>query len=101
MEVPYKAGNWKNVIGTQKWIALYAQGLQAWMERLRLDFKKPDGSALFIPPVSGSLDPDVTDVPQRLNYPNATRNSNAANVEVAVQHIGKDSKATKNWWNIH
>lgn len=101
LEVPYKAGNWKNVIGSQKWIALYTQGLQAWMERLRLDFKKPDGTPLFIAPVSGSLDPDVADVPQRLNYPNATRNSNAANVEAAVQHIGKDSKATRNWWNIH
>jgi hypothetical protein len=101
MDVPYKAGNWRNVIGSQKWIALYTQGLQSWMERLRLDFKKPDGTALFIAPVSGSLDPEVADVPQRLNYPNATRNSNAANVEAAVQHIGKDSKATKNWWNIH
>ncbi len=99
-KVPYNAGKLKNVIGTQKWIALYMQGLQAWMERLRLDFKRPDGKPLFIPPFSGSLDPEVADVPQRLNYPNATRNSNAANVEAAAQHIGKDSKATKNWWDI-
>lgn len=99
-KVPYNAGKWKNVIGTQKWIALYMQGLQAWMERLRLDFRKPDGKPLFIAPFSGSLDPEVADVPQRLNYPNATRNSNSVNVEAAAQHIGKDSKATKNWWDI-
>lgn len=98
--VPYTAGNWKNVIGTQKWIALYMQGLQAWMERLRLDIKKPDGSALFIAPASGSLDPEVADVPKRLNYPNATRNSNAANSEEAAGNIGGDTKATKNWWDI-
>lgn len=98
--VPYTAGNWKNVIGTQKWIALYMQGLQAWMERLRLDIKKPDGSPLFIAPASGSLDPQVTDVPNRLTYPNATRNSNAANSEEAANNIGGDSKATKNWWDI-
>lgn len=99
-KVPYNAGHWKDVIGTQKWIALYMQGLQSWMERLRLDFKKPGGGPLFIAPVSGSLDPDVADVPQRLSYPNTTRNSNAANVEAASQHIGGDSKATKNWWNL-
>jgi hypothetical protein len=99
-KVPYRGGRWQDVIGSQKWIALYMQGLQAWMERLRLDFVKPDGTPLFILPVSGSLDPELTDVPQRLNYPNATRNSNAANVADAVLHMGRDSKATKNWWNI-
>jgi len=99
-KVPYNAGNWKDVIGSQKWLALYNQGLQSWMERLRLDFKKPDGSALFVAPASGSLDPEVADVPQRLNYPNATRNSNTANCEAASQRIGGDSKATKNWWNM-
>jgi hypothetical protein len=98
--VPYTAGNWKDVIGTQKWIALYMQGLQSWMERLRLDFKKPDGTALFIAPVSGSQDADEPDVPKRLNYPNATRNSNAANCEAAASNIGGDTKATRNWWNI-
>ncbi len=98
--VPYNAGNWKDVIGTQKWIALYMQGLQSWMERLRLDFKKPDGRPLFIDPVSGSLDAQVTGVPQRLNYPNATRNSNAVNCEQASSNIGGDTKATRNWWNV-
>lgn len=98
---PYTAGEWKNVIGTQKWLALYMQGIQAWMERLRLDIKKPDGTALFIAPASGSLDPEVAEVPFRLNYPNATRNTNPINVEKAAQAIGGDSKATKNWWDIN
>ncbi len=98
---PYDEGSWKNVIGTEKWLAMYMQGIQSWMERLRLDFKKPDGTNLFIPPASGSLDPDVSDVPHRLNYPNATRNSNAANVDKAAQRIGGDTKATKNWWDIN
>jgi len=98
---PYTAGEWKNVIGTQKWLALYMQGIQAWMERLRLDIKKPDGTDLFIPPASGSLDPQVTDVPYRLTYPNATRNANPVNVEKASINIGGDSKATRNWWDIH
>lgn len=98
--VPYKAGTWKNVIGTQKWLALYMQGIQAWMERLRLDIKKPNGDILFIPPASGSLDPEVTDVPKRLKYPSASRTSNAVNSEQAAKNIGGDSQATKNWWDV-
>ncbi|MFC5410160.1 SusD/RagB family nutrient-binding outer membrane lipoprotein [Larkinella bovis] len=99
--VPYKAGDWKNVIGTQKWLALYMQGLQAWFERLRLDPKKPDGSILFIPPASGSLDPQVKDVPTRLKYPSGSRASNAVNSEQAAKNIGGDTQATKNWWDIY
>ncbi|GAB3249931.1 SusD/RagB family nutrient-binding outer membrane lipoprotein [Larkinella harenae] len=99
--VPYKGGNWKNVIGTQKWLALYMQGIQAWLERLRLDPKKPDGSILFINPASGSLDPDVKDVPKRLKYPSGSRASNAVNSEQAAKSIGGDTQATKNWWDIN
>ncbi|ACT91610.1 SusD/RagB family nutrient-binding outer membrane lipoprotein [Dyadobacter fermentans] len=98
--VPYKAGTWKNVIGTQKWIALYMQGLQSWLERLRLDPKKPDGTVLFIPPASGSLDPDVTDVPKRLKYPSNTRAANAQNSADAAKRIGGDTQAVKNWWDV-
>lgn len=99
--VSYNSGNWRDVIGTQKWLALYMQGFQGWLERLRLDFKKPDGSALFITPVSGSLDPDVTDVPHRLNYPPNERNGNAANVNKAAQAMGGDNKGVKNWWDVN
>ncbi|SKB68609.1 SusD/RagB family nutrient-binding outer membrane lipoprotein [Dyadobacter psychrophilus] len=101
-KVPYKGGNWKNVIGSQKWLALYMQGIQGWMERLRLDIKKPNGAELFIAPVSGSLDQDVKDgVVKRLKYPSASRASNAVNSEQAAKSIGGDSQATKNWWDIY
>ena len=99
--VPYKAGNWKNVIGTQKWLALYMQGLQGWLERLRLDIKKPNGDPLFIAPASGSLDQDIKDgVVKRLKYPSSSRASNTVNSEQAAKSIGGDSQATKNWWDI-
>ena len=98
--VPYKAGTFKNVIGTQKWLALYMQGIQAWMERLRLDPKKPNGEILFIDPASGSLDPDVKDVPKRLKYPSGSRASNATNSAEAAKNIGGDTQAVKNWWDI-
>ncbi|TDE14655.1 SusD/RagB family nutrient-binding outer membrane lipoprotein [Dyadobacter psychrotolerans] len=99
--VPYKAGNYKNVIGTQKWLALYMQGIQGWMERLRLDIKKPNGDILFIAPASGSLDPEVKDgIVKRLKYPSGSRASNATNSEAAAKSIGGDSQATKNWWDV-
>ncbi len=98
-KVPYAAGSWKNVIGTQKWLGMYMQGIQSWLERLRLDPLRPDGKALFIPPASGSLDPDVTMVPTRLKYPAATRASNATNSKLAADNIGGDTQAVKNWWD--
>ena len=97
---PYHANDWVNVVGTQKWLALYLQGLQGWFERLRLDNSKPGGAVLFIPPASGSLDPEVSDVPKRLKYPASTRANNAENSRKAAERIGGDSQATRNWWDI-
>lgn len=97
--VPYAAGDWKNVIGTQKWLALYPQGFQAWFERLRLDFKKPNGDSLFIAPYSGSLDQNVPYVPSRLTYPLGERTQNAAAYEKAAADIKGDTKASKSWWD--
>ncbi|OMP79509.1 SusD/RagB family nutrient-binding outer membrane lipoprotein [[Flexibacter] sp. ATCC 35208] len=96
--LPYTGGEWKNVIGTQKWLSLYPQGFQAWFERIRLNFTKPDGSDLFIAPVSGSLDQNVTLVPYRLTYPIVESNSNSTNYTAAGSAIGGDNKGTKNWW---
>ncbi|WP_160715421.1 SusD/RagB family nutrient-binding outer membrane lipoprotein [Chitinophaga solisilvae] len=100
--VPYSGGSWKNVIGTQKWIALYMQGLEGWFERIRLDFKKPSGEALFVAPVDGSLDRDVTVVPTRMTYPVDEQQLNKSNYDKAVQSIGgKDSKAAKHFWDLY
>lgn len=98
--VPYDATDWKNVIGTQKWLALYPQGLQGWFERLRLDFKKPGGDSLFIAPRDGSLDQNVTFVPYRLTYPLSEQQQNTANYQAAASAIGGDTKGVKLWWNM-
>lgn len=97
--VPYTAGDWKNVIGTQKWLALYPQGLQGWFERLRLDPKKPNGDSLFRAPVDVSLDQNVTFVPYRLTYPLSEQQQNSASYQAAVSAIGGDTKGVKLWWN--
>lgn len=97
--VPYNEANWKNVIGTQKWLALYPQGLQGWFERLRLDFNKPNGTPFFIAPVDGSLDQNVTFVPYRLTYPISEQQQNSASYQAAATAIGGDTKGVKLWWN--
>ncbi|MFB6455616.1 SusD/RagB family nutrient-binding outer membrane lipoprotein [Chitinophaga sp. Hz27] len=97
--VPYAAADWRNVIGTQKWLSLYLQGFQAWFERTRLHFAKPGGSPLFIAPVSGSVDPSVTMVPYRLTYLKSEATQNAANYQSAASAIGGDKQGTKLWYN--
>jgi hypothetical protein len=94
---PYDEANWKNIIGTQKWVALYNQGLQGWFERNRLNFKKPDGEDFFIAPAT-ILDNSVTFVPYRVTYPLAEKSNNAVNYQQAVQAMGTDTKGTKLWW---
>lgn len=98
-KVPYVAADWRNVIGTQKWLALYPQGFQAWFERTRLHFSKPGGQPLFIAPKSGSLDPSVTMVPYRLTYLQSEQTQNKASYEKAASAIGGDKKGTKLWYN--
>jgi hypothetical protein len=96
--VPYDAADWKNRIGTQKWRALYPQGFPACFERIRLDFKKPGGDALFLAPFNGSLDPNVPFVPYRLTYPTGEQTQNKASYDAAAAAIGGDTKGVKNWW---
>ncbi len=97
--VPYNQADWRNVIGSQKWLALYPQGFQGWFERVRLNFKKPGGEPLFIAPKSGSLDSKVPIVPFRLTYPVSEQQQNSDNYTQAAGAIGGDTKATKLWWN--
>ncbi|MBE7174051.1 MAG: SusD/RagB family nutrient-binding outer membrane lipoprotein [Williamsia sp.] len=97
--VPYNGDDWRNCIGTQKWLSLYMQGLQAWFERTRLKFTKSGGEPLFVTP-GNILDPSVTDgVPYRLTYPITEGNINKANYDAAGAAIGGNTKGTKLWWN--
>jgi hypothetical protein len=86
--VPYNAANWKQSIGTQKWIALYNRGWDAWIEWRRLDYPL--------------LDPAVdaqSDIPLRYPYPVNEQNVNRLNYEAASTAIGGDVVETKLWWD--
>ncbi|HEY0299443.1 MAG TPA: SusD/RagB family nutrient-binding outer membrane lipoprotein, partial [Arachidicoccus sp.] len=99
---PYNAADWRDVIGTQKWLALYNQGLESWFERTRLNFKNPNGQPLFVAPKQ-SLDPSVTLVPYRLTYPIAEQSNNHTNYEKAIALFpdGRDAKGIRLWWQVN
>jgi Starch-binding associating with outer membrane len=89
-EVAYAtaAGDWKQKIGTQKWIALYNRGFDAWTEWRRLDYPE-----LVAPPQA------VTDIPLRYTYPVQEQTLNADNYTAAAAAVGGDDVRTKLFWD--
>ncbi|NPA43897.1 MAG: SusD/RagB family nutrient-binding outer membrane lipoprotein, partial [Chlorobi bacterium] len=89
-DVQYNSNNWQMLIGTQKWIALYSQGIQAWAEWRRLKYPS------LIPGVN-AVTPTI---PRRRAYPSVEYSSNFENVSNAVENIGgEDSFLGKVWWD--
>jgi hypothetical protein len=90
-EVAYGSatGDWKQKIGTQKWLALYNRGFDAWTEWRRLDF--PD-----LQPPAGLNEP----IPVRFTYPVLEQNLNRTNYEAAAAAIGGDVVSTKLFWDL-
>lgn len=81
-------GTWKQKIGTQKWLALYNRGLDAWVENRRLDFPK-------LPDATDAL----TAFPVRFTYPVKEQNVNNINRAAAATKIGGDNVTTKLFWD--
>ena len=82
---------------TQKWIAIFPLGLEAWAEHRRTGYPR------LLPAVENK-DPnnsvDVTIGPRRLPYPADEYNSNGANIAKAVQMLGgTDAAGTPLWWD--
>lgn len=77
-------GTWKQKIGTQKWLALYNRGLDAWVENRRLDY----------PQLPEAADAQ-TDFPVRFTYPIKEQNVNNVNRAAAATKIGGDNVNTK------
>jgi hypothetical protein len=93
---------------TQKWLALYTQGDEAWAEVRRTGYPaflvKP-GDVVWSRTVNGQ----TTDykfeplfgagVPQRLYYPTKEQSVNLGNYQNAVKAQGNDDITTPLWWN--
>lgn len=89
-EVAYNPANWQELIGTQKWFALYAQGIQAWAEWRRLDF----------PVLAPGADATITTIPRRRAYSAGEYATNNVNVTEAVSRLGGQDLFTERiWWD--
>jgi hypothetical protein len=89
-EVAYTtaAGNWKQKIGTQKWIALYNRSYETWTELRRLDYP------VITAPVNAK-----SGFPTRLTYPNTEQTLNGTSYTAAAAAIGGDVVTTKLFWD--
>lgn len=85
---------WKQIIGRQKWISLYMQGIQGWAEWRRLDFgilQVPDGGVL-----------NGTGIPTRMLYPVDEQTLNGDSYSAGVSALGgPDAQDTKLWWDVN
>lgn len=81
------AGGFKEAIGTQKWIALYSNGLEAWAEHRRLDFP-----VLSVPAAAS-----ISTIPVRLVYPSSENGTNSENLVAA----GNNNLTSKMWWDVN
>ena len=81
-------GDYKQKIGTQKYLALYMDGFDAWTEIRRLDFPK---LAVPVDAQSG--------FPVRYPYPVNEQNLNSASWSSAAAAIGGDKVETKLFWD--
>ena len=83
----------KEAIMTQKWLALFGQGIEAWTELRRTGY-----------PVVPAADPRAQFendgvLPTRMQYPSTEYSLNGANVEAGASlNGGADNMKTQLWW---
>ena len=81
---------WKEVIGNQKWIALFNRGLEAWTSIRLLDF-----------PILATPSEAVSGFPNRYTYPIIEQTLNGANWAAGSTAIGGDLAETKLFWDLN
>lgn len=79
-------------IGTQKWVAMFDQGLQANFEWRRI------GYPVLVAPADAD---NQGKIPVRVFYPADEYSRNKTNVEAAVARQGKDDMNTRVWWDVN
>ncbi|MFH6942610.1 SusD/RagB family nutrient-binding outer membrane lipoprotein [Flavobacterium sp. FlaQc-50] len=88
--VKYDAANYAKSIGTQKWIAFFGQGLDAFAEWRRLDYPVLTAGPATV--LDGQL-------PSRFFYPGTEQSLNGTSYQAAVAAQGKDLLTTKLWFD--
>jgi len=96
-QVSYNSSEWRQDIGVQKWIALYMQGVQGWVEFRRLDFN----GVFSVPPGDPGTNLFGKQFPVRLDYPDSEARLNGEMWSEAVDDYlgGTDSQGVRVWWD--
>lgn len=81
-----------NKIATQKWIALFFNGLEAWF-----DWRRTGLPAL----TPGASNLNNNKIPVRFIYPSAEQSLNSSNRTAAVTRQGADDINTRVWWDAN
>ena len=83
----------KTTIMTEKWKALFSQGVEAWTEMRRT------GLPILPSPMPEAIFENDGIMPTRLKYPESEYSLNGINVENGTSlNGGPDNKQTKLWW---
>lgn len=83
----------EEVIMTQKWIALFGQGIEAWTEYRRT------GYPVMPPPHPSSVFTNDGVLPTRIIYPTSEYSLNNENLQQGIQLLGGgDNMQTQLWW---
>jgi len=88
--IKYDATNYAKSIGTQKWIAFFGQGLDAFAEWRRLDYPQLIAGPATV--LDGQL-------PSRFFYPGTEQSLNGTSYQASVAVQGKDLLTTKLWFD--
>ncbi|MFV0540355.1 MAG: RagB/SusD family nutrient uptake outer membrane protein [Aestuariibaculum sp.] len=82
---------------TQKWIAMFPDGMEAWSEFRRTGY--PRVFPVAINNSAGTIDTDIQI--RRLNFPDTEVNTNGENVTKAIEYLGgPDTGGTRLWWDV-
>ncbi|MDQ0108693.1 hypothetical protein J2T02_003832 [Chitinophaga terrae (ex Kim and Jung 2007)] len=90
--VKYDPANYKKLIGEQKWLALFSEGIEAFTEWRRLDY--PQLKPAYTGVLSGKI-------PVRFTYPSSEQALNGVNYKAAVARQGADLLTTKVWFDVY
>lgn len=88
------SGDWREQIGLQKWLALYAQGLEAYAEVRRLNYP------VLTPGPAATLE----QLPARYPYPFSEETFNDANFQAAIDRQGManmNDQTQPVWWDAN
>ena len=90
-KVKWTADKEYELLGEQKWIALFLQGHEAWASWRKLNYPalKPAPDAVN----------DAKIIPLRLQYPESEENNNSKNHKEAIKAINVDNETVKVWWD--